>query len=295
MRKNWAAVATLAAVALCFAACGGAGSGGALSIDPVAKAATETAKLPSEKVSLHATIQAPGLSQALPFSAEGAVDNTARQGKMTLDMSAFARSVPSGPLADPTLWHGQEVFDTSHGIVIYMRLPFLNSLAHIDKPWVKLDLAAVGRQLGVDVGQFTQLGSGDPAQSLDYLRATSGKVTKVGTEQVRGVTTTHYAATVDLERYPNLVPSSKREAMRKSIEKLVELSGRKTIPVEVWVDGQKRVRRMKMAVPSKSARGTATTRMTMEFYDFGAPVSVQLPPASQTVDLQDVMKNAAGG
>src|SRR2546421_2305766 len=291
-RGGWHALAATGIAPAC-AACGG-GSGGALSLDPVAKAATVTAKVSSEKVSLRATISAAALPKPVAFTAQGAMDNTSRRGRMTIDLSQFAKSVPSGPLADPTLWRGEEVFDSSHGLVIYMKLPFITTLAHSDKPWIKIDLATLGKRMGIDISQFTQLGSGNPTQSLDYLRATSGKIEKVGSDDVRGTPTTHYRARVDLDKYPNLVAASRRDAMRKSVKKLIELAGQKTFAVEVWIDARKYVRRMKMTMPTKTPQGTATTSMTMEFYDFGTPVSVDLPAADQTTDLETLMKNAGG-
>ena len=50
------------------------------------------------------------------------------------------------------------------------------------------------------------------------LRAVSEEVEELGTEDVRGVETTHYRTTVDLRRYPDLVPPDRRELARRSIE-----------------------------------------------------------------------------
>ena len=82
------------------------------------------------------------------------------------------------------------------------------------KPWIKVDLNAVGKQAGIDLSQFTQLGT-DPSRMVDWLRTVSGDVTTVGTEKLDGVDTTHYRATVDLSKYPDLVPADQREAVQQ--------------------------------------------------------------------------------
>ena len=83
-----------------------------LSVDPVARAAETTSKADTMHMSMKMRMAAPALAP-VTMTAEGAFDNAAQRGQMTLDMSDFARQVPSGPLADPKLWRGEEVFDFS--------------------------------------------------------------------------------------------------------------------------------------------------------------------------------------
>jgi hypothetical protein len=283
-------VSLLTATAFTVASCGGSETRAQL--DPVASAANKTATISSAKVHMTMSMSVPSLSRPVAIIADGAINMAHRRGAFTLDMSRFAREVPSGPFTDPTLWRGEEVYDNSSGgLVIYMNMPVLTRLAHLEKPWVKIDLQAAGKQIGLDMSQFTQLGSGDPSQTLDYLRAASGDVKKVGSDQIRGIGTTHYRATVDLTKYPNLVPPSRRADMRKATKRLIELVGTTTFPAEVWIDTQNRVRRLRMNIPSGSAQ---TARMTIDYFDFGTPAPVQLPPLSQTVDLANLAGGAGG-
>ena len=60
------------------------------------------------------------------------------------------------------------------------------------KKWLKLDPQAFGG--GGEIGQS------DPSGSLDALRGAKGDVKRVGTEKVRGTSTTRYRVSIDAEQ-----------------------------------------------------------------------------------------------
>jgi hypothetical protein len=62
--------------------------------------------------------------------------------------------------------------------------------------------------------------------------------------------------------------------------------GNQPIGVDVWLDDQGLPRRMS---ESFSFDKTMTMRLTMDLYDFGAPVQVTPPPTSQVVDVTSLM------
>jgi hypothetical protein len=244
-------------------------------------------------MSMKMRVTAPGLAP-VTMTADGAFDNTAERGSMTLDMSDFARQIPDGALADPKLWRGEEVFDLSKSPVIYMRFPFMTKALPGSKPWIRIDMQKLGKRIGLDFGALMQSSQSSPTQQLDYLRTVSGDLEELGKETVGGVETTHYRGTVDLEDYEKLVPEDQRESVRKMIEQLEKnMGGSSTYPVDVWVDSSDRVRRMAFDMSSETPQGTVKTAMQMDLFDFGAPVKVELPPKSQTMDF-DELTQAAG-
>ena len=110
---------------------------------------------------------------------------------------------------------------------------------------------------------------------------------RVGTEDVRGSATTHYRAVVDLNKAADQSPTA-----RDAIKSTVKLLGSSSMPVDVWVDAQGRVRRMKYVVDLSKSKVTASTAsvpgsvtFTLELFDFGVPVQAVVPPADQVVDL----------
>jgi hypothetical protein len=279
-----------AALALSLAGCG-ASDTVSQSFDPVAAAATNTARLPTTHMSMTATMSVPGLATPVQMSGRGAVDNVRKRGSMSLDMSSMASSMPAaGGLNDPSLWRGEYVFDFSGGMVVYMRFPFMTRALGGGKSWVRLDIGSLGRETGVNLDQFMQMNQSNPAQQLEFLRAVTGRFTKLGTGRVRGVTTTRYRTRIDIRKYPNLVPEKQRKAMKTSIDTLVGVMGTPTYPVEVWIDAKQLVRRMTTRMDLKAPTGSMAFAMSMDFYGFGRPVSVAFPRADETVDMTELMQ-----
>jgi hypothetical protein len=298
------AAAALAALALVAAGCGSS-SGSGIPAPPAAQggarflasAATKSTATPSMKTDLTVTM----LSSQLPggrmeMSATGALDNANHRMSMRLDMSKFATQLGGAAAAMGSAddWIGQEVADFGNGrAVVYMKLPVLTKVMPGGKPWIKLDLNAVGKRVGIDLSQFTQLGT-DPARMVDWLRATSGDVTTVGTEKLDGVDTTHYRATVDLSKYIDLVPADQREAVRKAIDQIAKSAQLGSFPVHVWVGEDGLVRQVR-AVVTQTIQGQTLNVVTSErFYDFGAPVDIVLPSDDQATDLTTLAGAATG-
>jgi hypothetical protein len=154
-----------------------------------------------------------------------------------------------------------------------------------------------GQALGIDPGRLGQLGGNDPRQMLDQIRAVSGDVEKLGTEEIRGVDTTKYRAEVDIRRYPDRLPPAQREQARVAVEKLVEQVGNDTYPMTLWIGDDELVRRVRIEydfeIPGQE--GKASFSMTMEFFDFGAPIDVEPPPAKEVQDLSELAAAAGAG
>jgi hypothetical protein len=301
---RWVTLAGLAAAVLLAAGCGSSDVANVPdSVAPgsarfLASAATKSTATPSMKTDLTVTM----LSSQLPggrmeMSATGALDNQNHRMSMRLDMSKLVAQLGSampGAMGSAADWVGQEVADFSNGqAVMYLNLPVLAKVMPGGKPWIKVDLDAVGKQAGIDLSQFTQLGT-DPSRMVGWLRTVSGDVTTVGTEQIDGVETTHYRANVDLSKYPDLVPADQRDAVRKAIDQLTKSAHLSSFPVHVWVGKDGLVRQVR-AVLTESIQGQTMNVMTNErFYDFGAPVDIQLPSSDQVTDIS-AMAGAATG
>lgn len=300
------AAAALAALALAAAGCGSSSVSG-IPESPaapsgarfLASAATKSTATPSMKTDLTVTMlssQLPG--GRLEMTATGALDNENHRMSMRLDMSKLVSqlgsAMPGAALGSAADWVGQEVGDFADGhAVVYMNLPVLAKVMPGGKPWIKLDLNAVGKQAGLDFSQFTQLGT-DPSRMVDWLRAVSGDVTTVGTEKLDGVVTTHYRANVDLSKYPDLVPADQRETVRKAIDQLTKQAHISSFPVHVWVDENGLVRQVR-SVLTETIQGQTMNVMTTErFYDFGTPVDIRVPSEDQVTDVMSLAGAASG-
>jgi hypothetical protein len=275
------AVLALAAATAVLAACGG---GGGVSSDSVANAGTKTSKVKSYRVTTTTTMKLPTTSREVSFRGDGAFDPTARRGRMQLDLSDL--NLVLGPQGSPyNFGYAQLVM---RGVDMYMRIPFLKQVEPSLKPWIKINLDQAGRAQGIDFSSFLQFGEGgNPTQALEYLRG-AGKVTKVGTDEVRGVKTTHYKATIDLRKVAAEAPAKSRASLRRTINRIIALTGESTFPAEIWIDDQGLVRRERYKETLTILNTQTRVSASMELYDFGTPVIAPVPPPSLVSDLTGV-------
>jgi hypothetical protein len=277
---------SLVVVAICVVAVlalvlpGQGGDANFVSGSALAEAASTTSKLPGANVSMHIEMRIDGLSDPIEADMTGFSSRREKSARMSGAYTHFPKAVP-GQRADGS------VPIESIAILprIYMKSPVFASGLPDGKEWLSYDLAKTGRQLGI--GDPTQYNQGDPMQTLDNLRATSDRVEKVGTDDVRGVSTTHYRAKVELRRLPNVVPPAQRESARRSAERLIQLAGTDSYPVEVWVDRRHMVRRISLSMNMKVAQTGRRMKMdmTIEMFGFGPKPVPKAPPADKVYDV----------
>jgi hypothetical protein len=139
--------------------------------------------------------------------------------------------------------------------------------------WLKVDLSKlVGRQGAAQ----------SPTETLSYLRGASDQVTKLGPKTIDGTKTTGYKATVDLDKVASKESSSQA---KKGIQHLEKLTGSHTLPIKVWIDGKHRVVREKINLQLHARGKNITSATTVTFTDYGTPVHVTKPPASQITSV----------
>jgi hypothetical protein len=238
-------------------------------LDPVAQAAEATSHAGGAHLAL--SIQASSAALSVPFtiSGHGFFNYKTQEGALELDMSGLP-GAPGASLRGPV--RTKEVYKSS---TIYVGSPLLAARLPGGASWIKLDLSSVGQAFGLNIGQLTG-GQSNPAQFLEYLRA-SGDVTVAGHELVRGVSSTHYRATLDLAKVADALPAAIRAQLRQALAKLVAASGLRRIPVDVWVDGQGLVRRMTLALTALMGGQQLHIRLNLELFGFGAAPPVVLP------------------
>ncbi|GGX28989.1 hypothetical protein [Streptomyces lomondensis] len=201
-------------------------------------------------------------------SAQGASATADGQGVVDLDDGDSVLTVTA---------QGQRIEQRVVDQVLYQKMP--KGQAPGGKPWIRIDLGKVAAQQGSG-GQSVS----DPAQSAAFAKAITDKdVTEKGTATVDGVETTHYRVSVDVAELPN------GDALRRQVGP--------TLPMDVWLDEQGRMRRQQFDMtldPAASTQRSAeasssprkvTVRTLMEFTDFGTEVEAEAPPAGQVTDM----------
>jgi hypothetical protein len=286
IRLLWGALAAIA-VALCATSCGGTSA----TLDPVAQAAGATSHLGGAHITVNAQVQGGPLTQPLAISGGGFYNYNSREGTLSIDLSGLPASASaalgSGPLRI------EELFKDS---TIYVGSPLFSGKLPGGARWMKLDLGRFAQAMGFNLQQLTG-GQANPAQFLDYLRATGGTVTSVGRDRVRGVPTTRYRGTIDLHKVADVLPGANHDQARAAIDKIIVQTGMSSIPVEVWIDDHHLVRRMSLGFSLTSSAQTFSVHMTIELFGFGPTPSVTAPASGEVFDATHTALSglAAGG
>ena len=267
-----------AALLLVISAVAVAGCGAASSVqnavDPVAQAAQRATNAGGAEITMHMTVGVAG--HTIPVDGRGVLDQRSQTGRFTMNLT-----VPGAGAMQM-----QEIVD---GHVFYVQLPSgLPGGLPGGKSWIKIDLDTLGKQAGIDLGAMQESGAGQLGQYLGFLRAAGG-ARRVGTETIDGVSTTHYAARIDFAKAAKMLGGSAGKALSQFESKL----GLQSLPVDVWVDGQKLVRRLTAAFTTQGTT-QVSLNMTMDVLRYHVPVHVTAPPASQVLDASKLAGALSG-
>jgi hypothetical protein len=270
-------VALVVAVPVAAAALAACGSDDAASEDGggnvVAAAAADTLAEGSSGFSLDATIDivAAGRQVTGTFTGEGEFDFAGTQGSYALDLTDLV-----GQLGVPGSVTGEALRDDT---IVYLNVPLISTFLPGVKEWLQIDLGSNASVGGFDLGRFNELV--DPSLYLAYLKAASGEVDEVGTEDFDGTQVTHYLATIDLERALEEAPASQTGTIQALID-----AGTSSLPVDVWIDDDGLVRRLFVEFAAGDQPGTGS--VALELSDFGTDVVVEPPPSDQVTDVAEL-------
>jgi hypothetical protein len=117
-------------------------------------------------------------------------------------------------------------------------------------------------------------GASDPSDVFSIVLRASDKITNLGIEEVRGDEATHYRASVDVRKLAEEVPAPRQDDF------LAGMLGDKSLPVDIWVDAESRLRRISTR---QEFIEDAAMVMRFELFDYGVEVDVEPPPADQVI------------
>jgi hypothetical protein len=261
-------LAVFGALLLVAAGCGGGGTKSTQSSttadqNPIAQAAAKTSRAGSVKIEFAIS------GKAVKGGGRGVFD-TSPNGSGRLAMTVEGNS------------GGATTVDTiSSGALLYIRTPVFQQALPPGKEWVRVDLAQLAKQNGVDLGSLVD-SNPTPKGALAYLRGSTGPVQDLGKEKVKGENTTHYRTTIDLEQAARRAKGSTRQSIRR----VIDVAGVTKLPVNVWVGDDGYVH--KVTYTQHSGRNQSA-KITMEMYDFGVPVTITPPPAATVIDFQKML------
>jgi hypothetical protein len=173
------------------------------------------------------------------------------------------------------------------GGVIYESVPGLNVVAP-GKSWLSLDLSSLQKAEAQDPSS-QGLGS-NPSVMLQMLAQQGNTVVPLGPSTVDGVAVNGYSVTVQ----PSAVAKQLKKANLPSWMQQA-VSGLKvhTISIKVFVDHAGLLRSYEMQLSeSTGTSGTFSFDETLGFSNYGTPVTVTAPPASQVESFQQLLQAA---
>jgi hypothetical protein len=285
-RAAIAAAFAIAATAGVTAGCGGGGTGNAVSLDPVAAAATRSQHAGAARVRFAMAVRSEGKSFRL--HGKGAIDGTSAKLSFKLGSTLGQMGLP--PAAMAKLAHGsiQEIALEQHGdYVVYVRLGFLSSQLPAGEHWIKLDFSELGKSAGIDFGKLLSGSQFQPGDLLAILRGEGAKVEKLGPARIGGVATTHYRVTIDVA---NVLES---KGLTSPLFAGV-VSEMPKIPEDVWIGKDGLVRQVRVSYSLTQSGRHLHFGMTMDLSDYGAHIRIAAPPSSAVFDATQLAQGGFG-
>ncbi|MFH8607613.1 hypothetical protein ACH4D5_09025 [Streptomyces sp. NPDC018029] len=152
------------------------------------------------------------------------------------------------------------------------------------KHWLEYDYDTLAEMSGAAGQAFQdQMQNSTPNQSVKMLLA-SGDVKRVGEEKVRGTQTTHYSGKVDIADFT--AKSADLDKNRLSeLKKQFEQAGISTETIDIWVNEDD----LLVKKIEKADTKNGPFEQTAYYSDYGTPLSVEKPPASDTMSFKDLL------
>lgn len=276
MRKSLIAASALA-FALALGACGeettsGQASPGETFADPVSLVSAATAST-EEKKSAHFTMNMNMGTMSATSEGQGFFDGENTKMAMTMDMDMSA-------MGQGNMAMEMRLLDNT----MYMKMPSMPGM-NTSKPWIKTDLAEASGLGAMDMSKTME--QNDPTKALEMLKD-SGEITSTEESEVNGVSATKYTIDVDVEK----LMSQYGNGMDQMLDtQSMELNA---VPVEVWISEEQLPLKFTMNMgelmnsamessgqPMPEGMNFDNAHVTMTYSDWGEPVTIEAPPASE--------------
>jgi hypothetical protein len=242
--RRVAVVLLLLALPLGAAACGGGKKSSTTTASTPMDAVTAAAKKTADAGSMKLSLTAAATGGTkVAVAGAGGFDTSKHEGQLHLHFNA-------GGIAST-----MDVVLSDNKV--YLRSPLFGLLLPTGKTWIELDLSKGATAGGIDLGSLL---AQDPTDALNALQGAS-TVTEVGTVQLGGVSATRYKATI----------------------KKTSASTKAGGVYDVWVGDDGYIHRVRTVVAGSSGSTSGAVAATSTLSGFGDPVTVTVPPASQTV------------
>jgi hypothetical protein len=169
---------------------------------------------------------------------------------------------------------------------VYLPRSSASLARHRELHWVRFDFErkpsadvdSTDRRLAVGASMIS------PALATEILDGVlTGSIERRGTEVVTGETTVHYHARFSQDAAVREIDDEDR---KEGLTRLLETLGvqEDVFPVDVWIDGEGRARRIRFVMRQQKDRVNAFgMTQTWEFYDFGKSARLDVPKEDDSI------------
>jgi hypothetical protein len=212
-------------------------------------------------------------SGQITSTGSGALDFTNGAMDMTMDMSSIQQG-----MTIRVIYLAGKIFE---------QFPQISQL-YPGKTWLSLDLSGL-TNVGGGTGALSV--GGNPMAMLRLLAQQGANVTPVGNSEIDGVPAKGYAVTIDSAFIDKQISAANVPSwMRQAISNVNFQDAVQT----VFIDNSGKLIRdaLHMVISIPAAHQPAVTiDETLDLSDYGAPVSITSPPASQVLDFQQFLQS----
>ena len=249
-------------VALAATACGKGGSNQGLArLDQtgfISDAAVASQHAGTAKLAMTMKVQGPSAAESFEMKADGLMDFN---NKLFEFRGKFPAASGLSGKVDVIIASGTEY--------ALLPAPLASEMGGTAGKWIRMTKEQMGG--GPDISGLTTFS--DPSGLFDVIKSYASSVRVVGVSKVRGVDATEYLVTLDKSRLTANLSGPEKSAFESM-----------PIPqMMVFVSADHLIRRELM---SYSADGGSFT-MTFDLYDYGAPVHIAIPKASDVLDMKN--------
>jgi hypothetical protein len=210
------------------------------------------------------------------------ITGTMSVGGVSMTLNADEQYSPSFEMSMTAQAAGQNISEILIGDRIYMDYPALSAELGGGKQWSEINLAEATGSLGAFSSVINSVRNENPLNGLSALIA-SKQVTEVGTETVQGQQTTHYKGTLNAAQFlqSGATGTSLSSSQIATLKSQLQSSGVTTETIDLWVGSNG----LPVQVKTSGQSAAGLVSMTMDLSDWGAPVQVTAPAASEVTDI----------
>jgi hypothetical protein len=171
---------------------------------------------------------------------------------LSVDVPAVVAKLIPGGSASPEVINAVEI-----GGTVYLEVPSLAST--VGKPWISVALPAKAKTTGKGGLSKVAGALGDVSAIVQFAQSHNATVTPLKSAIVNGVSSTG----------------------TQIVAKLSHNGGSSTVTATLWADSSDRLVQANVAASGALKAGTVGVNATVNFTDYGGPVTITAPPASE--------------